>query len=148
MRRGGRRLARPPLSHSRQSRHLLIDLAQQPRRRRIQLLEHPVDLTHDRACLDELALIPQGIHAVDQGTARIGTFARLVAKLTCMRAAFNSHAGQRLLALLAIGYLAVVQQREEAAGTLVEALVMQPPGPSGEAVVLAEIIIQGVSTSR
>ena len=109
---------------------------------------HLVDLTHDRACLDELALIPQGIHAVDQGTARIGTFARLVAKLTCMRAAFNSHAGQRLLALLAIGYLAVVQQNEEAAGTLVEALVMQPPGPSGEAVVLAEIIIQGVSTSR
>ncbi len=105
-------------------------------------------MTHDRACLDELAFIQQGIHAVDQGAARIGTFAQLVAKLTCMRAAFNSHAGQRLLALLAIGYLAVVQQREEAAGTVVEALVMQPPGPSGEAVVLAEIIIQGVSTSR
>ena len=34
-------------------------------------------MTHDRAGLDELAFIQQGIHAVDHGAARIGTFARL-----------------------------------------------------------------------
>ena len=46
-----------------QPRCLLFDLAQQPLRRWIQLLEHPVDLTHDRASLDGFAFIQQRIQA-------------------------------------------------------------------------------------
>ena len=55
------------LSRSRQPRRLHFDLAQQPLRRRIQLLEHPVDLTHDRAGLDVPAFI-QVMMPVDSAT--------------------------------------------------------------------------------
>jgi formylglycine-generating enzyme required for sulfatase activity len=42
------------------------------------------------------------------------------------------------VSLLAIGYLGIVQQRDEAAGAVLEALVRQAPGePPGQAVVLA-----------
>ncbi len=54
--------------------------------------------------------------------------------------AIAQHVGDpawREVSLLAIGYLAIVQQREEAAGAVVEALVQEQPGPAGEAVVLA-----------
>jgi formylglycine-generating enzyme required for sulfatase activity len=54
--------------------------------------------------------------------------------------AIAQHVGDpawREVSLLAIGYLAIVQQREEAAGAVVEALVQEQPGPVGEAVVLA-----------
>ncbi|RME56933.1 MAG: hypothetical protein D6790_14050, partial [Caldilineae bacterium] len=43
----------------------------------------------------------------------------------------------REVSLLAVGYLGVVQQRDEAAGAVLQALVERQPGPPGAAVVLA-----------
>ncbi len=52
----------------------------------------------------------------------------------------SDHVGDpswREVALLAVGYLGIIQQRDEAAGAVVEALADQKPGQPGEAVVLA-----------
>jgi len=52
----------------------------------------------------------------------------------------SDHVGDpawREVALLTVGYLGIIQQRDEAAGAVVEALADQKPGQPGEAVVLA-----------
>lgn len=54
--------------------------------------------------------------------------------------ALAEHVGQSTwheVTLLTIGYLGVVQQRDEAASAVLEELIRRAPGPAGEAVVLA-----------
>ncbi|MES1243227.1 MAG: SUMF1/EgtB/PvdO family nonheme iron enzyme [Acidobacteriota bacterium] len=54
--------------------------------------------------------------------------------------ALAEHVGQapwHEVTLLTIGYLGVVQQRDEAASAVLEELIRRAPGPAGEAVVLA-----------
>ena len=55
-------------------------------------------------------------------------------------ACLSQHIGDpawREVSLLAVGHLGIVQQRDQAAGAVVEALIETRPGPVGEAVVLA-----------
>jgi formylglycine-generating enzyme required for sulfatase activity len=54
--------------------------------------------------------------------------------------ALAAHVGEPVwheVSLLTIGYLGIVQKRDEAASAVVEALLAQKPGPPGESVVLA-----------
>ena len=55
-------------------------------------------------------------------------------------AALASHVGEapwREVSLLTLGYLGLVQQRDEAAGAVLGELLRRAPGPSGEAAILA-----------
>jgi formylglycine-generating enzyme required for sulfatase activity/energy-coupling factor transporter ATP-binding protein EcfA2 len=45
------------------------------------------------------------------------------------------------VSLLTLGYLGLVQQRDQAAGKVIEELLRQAPGPAGEAVVLAGLAV-------
>jgi formylglycine-generating enzyme required for sulfatase activity len=54
--------------------------------------------------------------------------------------ALSSHVGKapwREVSLLTLGYLGLVQQRDEAAGAVLGELLQRAPGPSGEAAILA-----------
>ena len=55
-------------------------------------------------------------------------------------AALSSHVGEapwREVSLLTLGYLGLVQQRDQAAGAVLGELLRRAPGPSGEAAILA-----------